>query len=296
MKILLSGSSGLVGSGLTENLFACGHTITCLQRNKDKEGTLWNTDTLDITNPDTFFDVVIHLAGENLAEGRWTQAKKERIVNSRIDGTRELVDFLIQHNKAPKVILAASAVGFYGNRAGETLNEMSSKGTGFLSDICFNWENEVNKLEAHGSRVVNLRFGMVLSPKGGGLHKMLPPFKAGLGGVIATGMQYVSWITLRDIAGIVSFAIEDTTIKGPINVVSPQPTTNETFTKTLGKVLGKPTFFKVPGFMAKIIFGTEMTNEMLLTSTRATPERLVSAGYKFIDATLEDALTFCLTD
>ena len=296
MKILLSGSSGLVGSALTESLFASGHTITCLQRDKNKEGTLWNTEALDITNPDTFFDVVIHLAGENLAEGRWTDAKKKRIVDSRINGTRELVDFLIQHNKAPKLILAASAVGFYGNRAGETLNEMSSKGTGFLSDICLDWENEVNKLENHGSRVVNLRFGMVLSPKGGGLHKMLPAFKAGLGGVIATGMQYVSWVSIRDIAGIVSFLMEDETIKGPINVVAPQPTTNETLTKTLGKVLGKPTFFKVPGFMAKLLFGAEMTNEMLLTSTRATPEKLVSAGYKFIDAALEDALTFCLSD
>lgn len=299
MKILLSGSSGLVGSALTENLFKQGHTITCLQRNKDAQAddgtTLWNTDALDIANPDTYFDVVIHLAGENIAEDRWSKSKKTRIAKSRIEGTRSLIDFLVKNKKPPKLFMAASAVGYYGSRGSEVLNEMSSRGTGFLSDVCLDWENEVNKIKAHGTRVVNLRFGMVLSPEGGALQKMLPPFKLGLGGKISSGNQYVSWISIRDIIRIVSFVIENETLSGPINVVAPQAITNSTLTKELGHVLGKPTFLRVPVLAVAILFGSEMTQEMLLASTRATPERLIRAGYKFKDASLKDALTFCLT-
>lgn len=298
MKILLSGSSGLVGSALTESLFKEGHTITCLQRNKDAKtddnATLWNTATLDLSNPDTYFDVVIHLAGENIAEGRWSKAKKARILKSRVEGTQSLVDFLIKSKKLPKLFMAASAVGYYGNRGDEVLNEMSRKGTGFLSDVCLDWETEVNKIAAHGTRVVNLRFGMVLSPEGGALHKMLPPFKVGLGGTLSSGNQYVSWISIRDIVRIVSFTMQNETISGPINVVAPQAITNATLTKELGQVLGKPAFLRVPILMIAILFGSEMTQEMMLASTRATPERLIRAGYKYKDASLKDALTYCL--
>lgn len=289
MNILITGSSGLVGSATTTYLFSAGHKLTCLQRNKIQKGKFWNTDALG----DASFDAVIHLAGENIATGRWNKGKKKRIYDSRIEGTKELISFLKTRVHAPKVFLCASAVGFYGSRHDEILNEKSSKGTGFLSDICGDWEKEAQKISSEGTRVVFTRFGMVCSPDGGALKKMIPPFKMGLGGRIGSGQQFVSWISIRDIVTIIDFALNNARIEGPINVVAPQPTTNAELTKTLGNVLDKSTFFPLPAFMAKILLGAEMAEELLLASTRAYPTKLLEAGYDFQDKSLNKTLLYC---
>lgn len=291
-KTLITGCSGLIGSALVEHLFNSGHSIQCLQRNKDKETSdFWKTASLS-TSHKTVFDSVIHLAGENVAQGRWSKAKREKILQSRVDGTRELVDYISHLPQKPTTFLCASAAGYYGNRGEEIVDEKSSPGEGFLAEVCRKWEKETERLKAMGVRVVNLRFGMVLSPDGGALHKMVPPFRAGLGGVIGSGEQYISWISIRDICEIVSFILNRPQIKGPVNIVSPVQTTNKELSKTLGKILGKPVTFRIPAFAARIIFG-RMADEMLLTSTRATPAVLLEAGYSFQDQSLETVLRYC---
>lgn len=294
MKILISGSSGLVGSALTESLFNNGHTIGCLQRDKDSSTNIWLTENLSSDN--TPYDVVIHLAGENIGEGLWTKAKKQRIYDSRIKGTQELVDFLIASKQPPQTFITASAVGYYGSRNDESLDEASSKGTGFLSDVCQDWEKEANRLKEFGTRVINMRFGMVLSPHGGALSKMLPPFKAGLGGKIGSGNQHISWVSLRDIVAVVPLLLEDTTFNGPVNVVSPNSVTNLQLTKAIGAAVDKPAVLSPPVWLLKLLLGKEMVNEMLLASTKAKPEKLLKAGYNFKDDTIEKALAFCIKE
>lgn len=292
MKILISGSSGLVGSALTESLFNSGHTISCLQRDKESSEKIWLTDNL--SSDDTPFDAVIHLAGENIGEGLWSKTKKKKIYDSRIKGTEELVNFLISTKQPPKTFIIASAVGYYGSRGNDSLNENSSKGSGFLSDICRDWENEANKLSKSGTRVINMRFGMVLSPQGGALTKMLPPFKAGLGGKIGSGNQHISWISVRDIVEILPLLLEDTSFKGPVNVVSPHSVTNSQLTKAIGKAVNKPTVLSPPVFLLKLLLGKEMVEEMLLASTKASPDKLLDAGYSFKDDTIEKALEYSI--
>lgn len=292
MKTLITGSSGLVGSSLVEFLFKKGHSIQCLKRNSEADSdNFWATQELPENNA-TEFDTVIHLAGENVAQGRWTEKKKKSILLSRLEGTKELVDYISILTEKPKVFLCASAVGYYGSRGNEILDENSSLGTGFLADVCRQWEKETQRLSAMGVRVVNLRFGMVLSPRGGALHKMIPPFQARLGGIIGSGQQYISWISIRDLVKIVDFIIQRDHIKGPVNVVSPIQTTNKELTKSLGKVLNRPTPFKVPAFMAQLIFG-QMAEEMLLGSSRVTPKILLEAGYEFEDQSLDAVLQYC---
>jgi uncharacterized protein (TIGR01777 family) len=292
-KTLITGCSGLIGSALLEHLFNSGHSIQCLQRNKDqKDGNFWLTGSLQASHR-TPFDTVIHLAGENVARGRWTRAKKEEILQSRVIGTRELVDYISHLPRKPQTFFSASAAGYYGNRGDEIVHEESSSGGGFLAQVCREWEKETERLSAMGIRVINLRFGMVLSPDGGALHKMIPPFRSGLGGIFGNGEQFISWISIRDICGIISFLLENTRISGPVNVVSPVQTTNRELSKTLGKALEKPVIFRIPSFAAKIIFGS-MADEMLLSSTRATPAVLLQAGYNFQDQSLESVLNFCL--
>jgi uncharacterized protein (TIGR01777 family) len=292
MKTLITGSSGLVGSSLVEFLFKKGHSIQCLKRNSEADSdNFWATQELPENNA-TEFDTVIHLAGENVAQGRWTEKKKKSILLSRLEGTKELVDYISILTEKPKVFLCASAVGYYGSRGNEILDENSSLGTGFLADVCRQWEKETQRLSAMGVRVVNLRFGMVLSPRGGALHKMIPPFQARLGGIIGSGQQYISWISIRDLVKIVDFIIQRDHIKGPVNVVSPIQTTNKELTKALGKVLNRPTPFKVPAFMAQLIFG-QMADEMLLGSSRVTPKILLEAGYEFEDQSLDAVLQYC---
>jgi uncharacterized protein len=294
MKILISGASGLVGSSLVESLFERGHTIRPLQRHKEKSwGRLWNTDELDAAaNPEPF-DAVIHLAGENVASGRWTAARKEKILRSRVDGTWELVDYISQLNKKPKVLICASATGYYGNCGDTIVDEQSPLGSGFLAEVCRQWEETAAKAGLAGIRVVNTRFGMILSPRGGALHKMLPPFRLGLGGVVGNGEQYISWISIRDLTEIVQFIIDHDSLSGPVNVVTPTPVTNRDFTRTLGKALNRPTIMPAPAFLVRLLFG-EMADEMLLNSTRAMPTRLLEAGYRFQDVDLGRTLLSCI--
>lgn len=294
MKILITGASGLVGSSLVESLFKKGHTIRTLRRHKEKSwGKLWDTDALDADEDQSPFDAVIHLAGENVANGRWDAARKEKIIRSRVDGTWELVDYICQPHKKPKVFLCASATGFYGNCGTTIVDERSPLGTGFLADVCRQWEETAAKAAQSGIRVANMRFGMILSSRGGALHKMLPPFKVGLGGVVGGGEQFISWIGMRDLTEIVNFLLENDSLNGPVNVVTPTPVTNRAFTKTLGEVLKKPTIFPAPAFLVRLLFG-EMADEMLLNSTRVMPIRLLEAGYHFQDEDLRHTLISCI--
>jgi hypothetical protein len=293
MKTLITGCSGLVGNALVEFLFARGHSIQCLKRNQASEHHhFWATQALPTTT-ESVFDTVIHLAGENVAEGRWSTDRKQRILTSRVEGTRQLVDYISTLAEKPKVFLCASAVGYYGHSMDRIFDENSPLGEGFLADVCDQWEKETHRLSALGIRIVNLRFGMVLSPKGGALHKMAPPFKAGLGGVIGNGQQFISWISIRDLVAIVDFLINQPHINGPVNVVSPIPTTNRALTENLGKALNRPTLFRIPAFLVRLLFG-QMADEMLLASTRATPRVLLEADYNFQDQSLEAVLRYCL--
>jgi uncharacterized protein len=292
MKTLMTGCSGLVGNALVEFLFARGHSIQCLKRNQDCEHHhFWATQALPTTT-DNIFDAVIHLAGENVAAGRWTADKKQRILTSRVEGTRQLVDFISTLGRRPKVFLCASAVGYYGHSVDEIFDENSPLGQGFLADVCYKWESETHRLADMGIRIVNLRFGMVLSPKGGALHKMAPAFKAGFGGALGNGQQFISWVSIRDLVAIVDFLINQPHIEGPVNVVSPIPTTNRILTEILGKTFNRPTLLRVPAIMARLLFG-QMADEMLLASTRVTPRVLLESDYTFQDQSLDAVLRYC---
>lgn len=295
MRTLISGTSGLVGSALVASLHAKGHDIRCLQRHKGPgSGEIWNTRELFSRNGDNApFETVIHLAGENVAQGRWNDARKQKILNSRVDGTRQLVQYLATLDTPPRTLLCASAIGYYGSRGDELLTEKSTPGSGFLAEVCRKWEAEAARAETFGARVVNLRFGMVLSPDGGALHKMLPAFSTGLGGPIGTGRQYMSWISIRDLVEVIDFVIHTEAVYGPVNVVAPEAVTNKEFTVGLGRVLKRPAVLPVPPFVLRLLFG-DMADEMLLTSSRAKPEKLLEAGYCFQDVDLEETLRFCL--
>ena len=293
MKTLITGSSGLVGSALVEYLFKEGHSLQCLKRNKEMNANhFWATDAIP-EDPGSIIQNVIHLAGENVAQGRWSPKKKEQILISRLQGTKELVDYISRLKEKPNVFLCASAIGYYGSRGADILDENSSPGNGFLADICRQWEKETQRLSSMGVRTVNLRFGMILSPKGGALQKMIPPFQVRLGGIIGNGKQYISWISMRDLVEIVDFIIKKDRIKGPVNVVSPIQTTNSILTKALGKALNKPTLLRVPTIMVQLLFG-QMADEMLLSSTRVTPRVLLESGYEFKDQSLDAVLHHCV--
>jgi len=294
MRTLITGASGLVGSALLESLHAKGHKLHSLRHNaKPSASGMWSPEAFAVDEDDEPFTAVIHLAGENVAQGRWSATRKRRIMESRVKGTRELVEHLASLAEHPEILLCASAIGYYGNRDDEILTEESKTGSGFLAEVCRNWEAEARKAEQLGCRVVNLRFGMVLSPHGGALHKMLPSFKAGLGGPIGTGSQYMSWISIRDLVEIVDFCINDATLTGPVNVVSPVPVTNKEFSRCLAQVLNRPALLPVPPFALRLMFG-EMADEMLLASSRVKPEKLQSAGYCFQDVNLAETLRYCV--
>jgi hypothetical protein len=293
MKTMITGSSGLVGSALIEYLFKKGHSIQCLKRNSgDNPDHFWATDTFP-ENSDSVCQNIIHLAGENVAQKRWTSKRKRQILLSSVEGTKELVDYISTLKEKPKTFLCASAIGYYGSRGDEILNENSSSGSGFLADVCRQWEKETQRLTTMGVRVVNLRFGMILSPGGGALQKMIPPFQARLGGIIGSGKQHISWISSRDLSQIIEFIINKDHIRGPVNIVSPIQTTNRELTKALGKALDRLTPFRIPGVIAKLLFG-QMADEMLLSSTRVTPKVLLESGYKFSDQSLDAVLRHCI--
>ena len=298
MRILVSGSSGLVGSALIPTLTAAGHDVVRLVRsksaNRSKELASWDPakGQIDVSGLSDI-DAVVHLAGESIASGRWNAERKARIRDSRIQGTRLLAETLAKLPAPPKVFVCASAIGFYGDRGDEVLSESSSPGTGFLADVCREWETACDPLQRSGTRVVNLRFGVVLSRQGGALKQMLLPFQMGAGGILGNGKQYMSVVSLKDAVGVIEFVLGNSGVAGPVNVVCPQPVTNYDYTKALGKVLHRPTIFPVPGFAARLAFG-EMADALLLSSSRVVPDRLLAAGYQFRDPTVEAALRSAL--
>lgn len=292
MKILMTGSSGLVGSALIPVLREAGHEVTKLVRSapKSADEVQWDPQIgiRELTRLEGM-DAVIHLAGENIAAGRWNADQKERIRESRVRGTQTLCHALTQLALPPKVLLSASALGFYGDRGEEVLSEESAAGRGFLSEVCVAWEAATQPAEKSGLRVVLLRIGIVLSPTGGPLAKMALPFKLGLGGVIGSGQQYMSWIALDDLIGAITHALTTEAVRGPLNCVAPHPVTNREFTKTLGGALRRPTIFPVPAFVLRLMLG-EMADELLLSGARLEPKRLLETQFQFRYPRLDEAL------
>jgi uncharacterized protein (TIGR01777 family) len=292
MRILMTGSSGLIGRTLTSLLTAQGHKVVALVRStkltSDRQ-ILWNPDAGTIDNDSIEdFDAVINLAGEPIA-GRWTAHKKARILESRIKGTQLLCRTLAQLKRRPSVLLSASATGYYGDRGSQILDEESTPGSMFLSEVSKAWEEATEPAKRCGIRVVNPRIGFVLSKSGGGLAVMSLPFKLGIGGRVGSGEQFMSWIAIDDLVGAISHAINTESLHGPVNAVAPNPVTNREFTKTLGKVLHRPTIFPLPAFAARMVMG-EMADNLLLASARVNPTRLLASGYKFIFPELSSAL------
>jgi uncharacterized protein len=301
MKIIVTGASGLIGSTLVPSLVKQGHQVTVLVRREAQHKpqaevteVVWQpaAGELDATRL-VGHDAAVHLAGEAIASGRWTEGKKRRIIESRVQSTRLLAETLTRLPAHPRAFLCASAIGYYGDRGSELLTEESAPGVDFLSRVCREWETACEPARAAGIRTVNLRFGVVLSAKGGALAQMLMPFKLGLGGRVGTGWQYMSWLTLDDAVGAIEHALMDESLAGPVNVVAPQPVTNNVFTKTIGRVLGRPTFLPVPTFALRLALG-EMADELLLASTRVEPARLKATGYQFKYPQLEPALRHLL--
>ena len=295
MIVAVTGTSGLIGASLVSFLSKKDITVCkILHENPTDNEISWKPENGAWDSAFTKgIDGIVHLAGENIAAGRWTKEKKEKIRSSRIEGTKRLCEHVLKLPTPPSVFVCASAVGFYGDRGTEILNEDSSRGNGFLSDVCIGWEESANAISNAGIRVVNLRFSMVLSNAGGALAKMLTPFKMGMGGKIGSGKQYMSWVAIDDVTGAIYHALITDSLKGPVNVTSPNPVTNREFTKTLGRVLKRPTIMPMPAFAAGLAFG-EMANELLLASTRAVPEKLSDAGYHFQYPDLESALKHIL--
>jgi uncharacterized protein len=296
MNILVTGASGLIGSALVSFLATAGHDVRRLVRSQPRPGEKafrWDPMAGSIeTGALEGLEAVVHLAGESLAE-RWTAEKKIRIRDSRVKGTRLLSESLARMTTPPKVLVSASAIGYYGDRGGEILTEESPAGRGFLAEVCRAWEAATEPARRKGIRVVPLRFGVVLSGAGGALGKMLPPFRMGLGGVLGSGQQYMSWVALDDAVGAIHHAMMTESLQGPVNAMSPNAVTNQEFTKTLGKVIGRPTIVPMPAFAARLMFG-EMADELLLASARAQPAKLLASGYTFHYPELEAALRHLL--
>lgn len=292
MKILISGSHGLVGTALIKSLEPEGHEIFRLVRHapNSRSEIEWSPDRYSIALARIEgFDAVVHLAGESIAEGRWSEEKKKRIRESRVKGTKLLADALANLSSPPRTLISASAIGYYGDRGDEVLTEASRPGDDFLSEVCVEWEKATALATEKGIRVVNTRFGIILDAKGGALAKMLTPFRMGIGGRIGSGKQWMSWIALDDVVGGIKFALTNETLSGPVNFVAPNAVTNSEFTKTLGKVLSRPTLFPIPAFGVRLVFG-EMADALLLSSQKVEPTKLHTAVYQFQYSNLDDAL------
>jgi uncharacterized protein (TIGR01777 family) len=293
MKILISGASGLVGKALVSTLRADGHSVARLVRPGSAASAgdiVWDpmTATVDVAAMEGM-EAVVHMSGANIAQGRWTAARKAVLRSSRIDTTRVLVDALASLRQKPRVFVCASAIGYYGNRGDEVLTESSAIGTDFIALLVRDWEAEANRAEASGIRTVMLRFGVILSSEGGALSRMLLPFKFGLGGRLGSGRQWMSWIALDDAVAIVRAAIADERLAGPLNVVAPNPVRNADLTRITAAVLHRPAILAAPAFALRIALG-EMADALLLASQRVIPERLLAAGYSFQFAEFESAL------
>lgn len=288
-KVLVSGASGPIGAALIPKLREQEYEVVRLvRRSPSGDGQIcW--DPTQPVDPGLVagFEAVIHLAGETIV-GRWTESKKRRIQQSRAEGTRNLAAALAKATQKPRVFVSASAIGFYGSRGDETLREGSSSGHDFLSAVCRDWEANTQAAAQSGIRSLQTRFGLILSRDGGALPKMLPPFRMGLGGNMGNGRQWWSWIHIADVAGAILYVIDNASLQGPVNFVAPNPVTNAAFTKTLASVLHRPAFFPVPAFAARLVFG-QMADELLLSSQRVEPAKLVASGYQFEYADLGKA-------
>jgi uncharacterized protein (TIGR01777 family) len=290
MNILITGGSGFIGKALTKELSSSGHNviITTRQQSDSPDGLTWNTTDLIPSDVMSGIDAVVNLVGEPIVSGRWTKTRKERILRSRIDTTKALIQSIDRSEKKPKVLVSASAIGYYGPHGDEFITENSPPASDFLADVCVQWEKEALKAGKSGLRVVLLRTGGVLGPDGGALPLMTIPFKAFLGGPVGSGKQWFSWIHLDDEVGIIKYALENDSLSGPVNLTAPNPVTNRDFSSSLGRALHRPSRLAVPGFMVKLTLGE--LGAILLTGQRVLPDKALKAGYKFKYADVNEAL------
>ncbi|HUI73364.1 MAG TPA: TIGR01777 family oxidoreductase [Candidatus Acidoferrum sp.] len=310
MKILVTGSTGLVGGALIPALRREGHTVCRLVRpdtkireeNAGGFDVSWNPETGELGGAAVGAEAVIHLSGASISEGRWTTKRKEMLRSSRVDTTRALVTALGKMSAKPEVLISASAIGYYGNRGDEILTEESAAGDDLLARIAKEWEAEARKAEGFGTRVVPARFGVILAKQDGALPKMMLPFRLGLGGRVGNGKQWMSWITLADVIGILQLCLSSTPItgavkfspvSGAVNVVNPQPVTNAEFTQALAKALRRPAFLPAPAFALRLVLG-EMADALLLSSQRVVPKKLEEIGYRYQHPDLASALAAIL--
>lgn len=297
MRVLVTGSSGLIGTVLLSRLHAEGDEPLRLVRGDRPIAPTeirWNpeTETIDEGALEGL-DAVVHLAGERLDSGRWTRRRKERIRRSRVVGTRVLAEALARRRAPPRVLVSASGAGYYGDRGAEPLDESSARGTGFLAELCEAWEKAAEPAAHAGIRVVALRQGIVLSSAGGALRRMLPAFRLGLGGPFGDGRQYLPWIALDDLLRVILFAMRTDSLRGPVNTASPHPSTNAEFAAALGRVLRRPALFPVPAFLLRALLG-ELAEEALLSGQRVLPSKLLAAGFTFDHPEVEGALRHAL--
>ncbi|MEW6146295.1 MAG: TIGR01777 family oxidoreductase [Thermodesulfobacteriota bacterium] len=297
MKILITGASGLIGSKLIPFLSDEGHSITRLTRSRtggSLETAYWDPERGEIEGGKLEgHDAVVHLAGESI-EGRWTSEKKRRIEESRVRGTRLLAETLSGLDSKPRVVVAASGIGYYGDRGEEVLTEESGPGAGFLARLSIKWEGALGPAADAGIRLVNMRLGIVLAPYGGALSRMLPPFRLGLGGRMGSGKQYWSWIAIDDVLSAIYHSLVSDYLRGPVNFTSPGPVTNSEFAEALGDALARPAIFRIPAFALRVFLG-EMADETMLSSTRAVPSRLLGSGFKFRYPDIKSALKHLLS-
>ncbi len=290
MNVLITGGTGFIGGALSRELRNSGHNVivTTRRQTDSKEKLTWNLPALIPSDTMSNIDAVVNLAGESIASGRWTKKRKQLIMSSRMNITRALVQSMQNANPKPKVLISASAIGFYGPRGDEFVTEDAPAGTDFLADVCRAWEAEALKAEETGVRVVPVRIGGVLESDGGALPKMIMPFKFFLGGPVGSGKQWFSWVHRDDIIGIIKYALENESISGPINLTAPEPVTNKEFSSALGRAISRPSWLPVPGFIVKITIGE--LGDILLTGQRVLPEKALKAGYKFKHPDVDEAL------
>jgi uncharacterized protein len=303
MKILVTGSTGLVGNALMNDLKQAGHTVCRLMRPVTEAGAArgnegfdvrWNPETGELGAAAVGAEAVVNLAGASIAQGRWTAGRKKLLRESRVDTTKALVNALAKMAARPRVLVSASAIGYYGNRGEEVLKEESSPGGDFLSEVARQWEAEAEKAEALGIRVVRVRFAVILARDGGALPQMARPVRLGVGGKIGSGQQWMSWISLEDVVGIVRLALENGAVRGAVNVVAPAPVRNAEFTAALASALHRPALFPAPAFALRLVLG-EMADALLLSSMRVVPAQLEKLGYKFLQPDLATTLTRMLS-
>ena len=297
MKILMTGATGLVGTALVEALARDGHTVCRLMRPHGEKrepsagfDVAWHPETGELGGAAVGPDAVVNLAGASIAGGRWTEKRKRLLRSSRVDTTRALVNAISKMAARPRVLISASAVGYYGSRGDEAVTEESGLGNDFLAGIAAEWEAEARKAEALGIRVVLLRFGIILAKHGGALPQMMLPFRFGVGGKLGSGRQWMSWVTLEDVVSVIQFALKNENVGGALNVVAPQPVQNAEFTEALAKAMHRPAIFPAPVFALRLALGRELADALLLGSQRAVPHRLQALGYSFLHPGLNAAL------